>query len=58
MPRYVERSLEETNIPNLVSSILADGKNSRLYKRLVYDTQMAQDVSAYQQGGALGSSFG
>jgi multicomponent Na+:H+ antiporter subunit B len=24
VPRYVERSLEETNVPNLVSSILAD----------------------------------
>jgi len=42
---------------DVVSSVLADGKNSRLYKRLVYDTQMAQDVSAYQQSGALGSSF-
>ena len=40
-----------------VSSVLAGGKNSRLYKRLVYDTQMAQDVSAFQQSGALGSSF-
>jgi zinc protease len=28
-----------------------------LYKRLVYDTQMAQDVSAFQQSGSLGSSF-
>ncbi|MEQ1575446.1 MAG: pitrilysin family protein [Vicinamibacterales bacterium] len=42
---------------DVASSILAGGKNSRLYKRLVYDTQMAQDVSAYQQSGALGSSF-
>jgi len=24
VPRYIERSLEETNVPNLVSSILAD----------------------------------
>jgi zinc protease len=39
------------------SSVLAGGKNSRLYKRLVYDTQMAQDVSAYQASGVLGSSF-
>ncbi len=39
------------------SSILAGGKNSRLYKRLVYDTQMAQDVFAYQASGMLGSSF-
>ncbi len=42
---------------DVTSSILADGKNSRLYKRLVYDTQMAQDVSAYQAPGALGNSF-
>jgi zinc protease len=40
-----------------VASVLAGGKNSRLYKRLVYDTQMAQDVNAYQASGALGSSF-
>jgi zinc protease len=42
---------------DLTSSVLTGGKNSRLYKRLVYDTQMAQDVSAFQQSGALGSSF-
>ena len=42
---------------DMVSSVLTGGKNSRLYKRLVYDTQMAQDVSAYQASGALGSSF-
>ena len=42
---------------DVLSSVLASGKNSRLYKRLVYDTQMAQDVSAYQASGALGSSF-
>ena len=42
---------------DVTASVLAGGKNSRLYKRLVYDTQMAQDVSAYQQSGALGSSF-
>jgi len=42
---------------DVVSSVLSGGKNSRLYKRLVYDTQMAQDVSATQQSGPLGSSF-
>ena len=42
---------------DVLSSVLAGGKNSRLYKRLVYDTQIAQDVNAYQQSGALGSSF-
>jgi zinc protease len=42
---------------DVVSSVLAGGKNSRLYKRLVYDTQIAQDVTAYQQSGAIGSQF-
>jgi zinc protease len=42
---------------DMASAILSDGKNSRLYKRLVYDTQIAQDVAAFQQSGALGSSF-
>jgi zinc protease len=42
---------------DVASSILADGKNSRLYRRLVYETQIAQDVSAFQQSGALGGSL-
>ena len=32
---------------DVVAAVLAGGKNSRLYKRLVYDMQIAQDVSAY-----------
>ena len=40
-----------------VAGILADGKNSRLYRRLVYDLQVAQDVSARQQSSALASTF-
>jgi zinc protease len=42
---------------DVTSSVLSGGKNSRLYKRLVYDMQIAQDVSAFQQSGALGSTF-
>ncbi len=42
---------------DVTSSVLTGGKNSRLYKRLVYDLQIAQDVSAFQQSGALGSTF-
>jgi zinc protease len=37
--------------------VLAGGKNSRLYKRLVYDLQIAQDVEAYQDSGTLSSHF-
>ena len=42
---------------DIAASVLAGGKNSRLYKRLVYDMQIAQDVSAYQSSAALGSTF-
>ena len=42
---------------DLVAGVLAGGKNSRLYKRLVYEMQIAQDVSAGQGSAALGSSF-
>jgi zinc protease len=42
---------------DVTASVLTGGKNSRLYKRLVYDMQIAQDVSAFQASGALGSSF-
>ncbi len=42
---------------DVVASLLAGGKSSRLYKRLVYDLQIAQDVVAYQQSQSLGSVF-
>jgi zinc protease len=42
---------------DMVGDALAGGKNSRLYKRLVYDLQIAQDVSAYQASQALSSYF-
>ena len=42
---------------DLLANVLAGGKNSRLYKRLVYDMQIAQDVSAYQASATLGSTF-
>jgi zinc protease len=42
---------------DVLASVLAGGKNSRLYRRLVYELQVAQDVTAYQQSRALGSQF-
>ncbi len=42
---------------DLVANVLAGGKNSRLYKRLVYDLQIAQDVSAFQASRWLSSYF-
>ncbi len=40
---------------NLVTDVLASGKSSRLYKRLVYDDQVATDVSAFIWEKELGS---
>ncbi len=42
---------------DLVSHVLAGSKTSRLYKRLVYDLQIASGVSASQQSSELGSVF-
>jgi len=41
-----------------LAAVLAGGKNSRLYKRLVYDMQVAQDVVAFQNSSRLGGMFG
>lgn len=41
----------------VLASVLADGKNSRLYKKLVYDLQVAQDVNAVQNGSRLAGVF-
>ena len=42
---------------DIAAGILSGGKNSRLYKRLVYDLQIAQSVSAFQDSNQLGSTF-
>ena len=42
---------------DILASILSSGKSSRLYKTLVYDKQIAQDVNAYQESKELGSVF-
>jgi predicted Zn-dependent peptidase len=42
---------------DLLARVLAGGKTSRLYKRLVYDDQIAQDVTASQESAQLGSAF-
>jgi zinc protease len=42
---------------DIVADVLAGGKNSRLYKRLVYDLQIAQEVSAFQISMDLSSYF-
>jgi zinc protease len=40
-----------------LARLLTGGKNSRLYQRLVYELQIADDVFAFQSGGRLGGEF-
>lgn len=42
---------------DLVSAILSSGKSSRLYKRLVYEDQIASQVAAYQASSEIASQF-
>ena len=42
---------------DVTSGVLGGGKNSRLYKRLVYEMQLAQDVSAQQVSSRYGSFY-
>ncbi len=42
---------------DFASHVLSGGKSSRLYKRLVYDMQIAQSVSASQSSSELSSTF-
>lgn len=42
---------------DVAANALAGSKNSRLYRRLVYDMEIAQDVSAFQSSAELASEF-
>jgi len=42
---------------DLLASILSDSKNSRLHKSLVFDKQIAQDISAFQYAGRQAGAF-
>lgn len=48
---------EDTDYLNLFSDILGSGKNSRLYKRLVYRDQIATKVNAYVYGREIAGQF-
>jgi len=47
----------EADYLGLVTDVLAEGKASRLYKRLVYDDQVASGVEAYVDDHEIGSQF-
>jgi len=42
---------------DILAQVIANDKNSRLYKKLVYDLQVAQSVGAFQDGGRLDGKF-
>ncbi len=42
----------------LLGDVLARGRSSRLYRKLVVEKEIAQDVTAYQSGKELAGSFG
>ncbi|MBC7794779.1 MAG: insulinase family protein, partial [Clostridia bacterium] len=47
----------EDYVCDILAAVLSDGRQSRLYKRLVHDLQIAQSVSAEQNSSALASTF-
>ena len=48
---------EESDLLDLVSDVLGAGKTSRLYKRLVYDDQIATSVGAFVNPREIGGQF-
>jgi zinc protease len=48
---------EEDTLLSIAGQVLSSGKTSRLFKRLVYDDQIATDVSAMQGTSEIGSTF-
>ncbi|MDB6124497.1 MAG: peptidase domain protein [Pedosphaera sp.] len=55
IPAYGEA---DTTYLDLASDVLASGKTSRLYKRLVYDEQICTDVSAFVDPREICGQFG
>ncbi|HEX2868532.1 MAG TPA: pitrilysin family protein [Ignavibacteriales bacterium] len=42
---------------DILSYILSSSKNSRLYKRLIFEEEIAQDISAFQHSGKYGGAY-
>lgn len=47
----------DTNMLDMIAGILSGGKNSRLYKRLVYDEKLVSSISAYTSAGEIAGTF-
>jgi len=52
-----ENNTREDAVLRVLDRILSSGKNSRLYKSLVYDKQIAQSVNASQSGSEIAGTF-
>lgn len=48
---------EDDDALDALAQILGDGKNSRLFRRLIYDDQIAQDVVAFNNSQLLSGDF-
>ena len=48
---------DDTTIMELIDSVLTAGKTSRLYKRLVYDEQVATDTGAFAVNGEIAGAY-
>jgi zinc protease len=53
----VKAFAEDDAVLDVVANVLAGGRSSRLYRRLVYDMQIATDVAAFQDGTRLDGKF-
>ena len=48
---------QDDAVMEMAASILAEGRSSRLHRRLVYEEKVAQEVVAHQEGGEIGGAF-
>lgn len=48
---------EDSELLSLAANVLASGRTSRLFKRLVYDEQIATNVGAFQQAREIAGQF-
>ena len=53
-----EAGSAESDYLGLLAQVLSSGRNSRLYKRLVFDEQIAVGAQAFQSESEIGSQFG
>jgi zinc protease len=53
----VKAFADDDAVLDVVANVLAGGRSSRLYRRLVYELQIATDVAAFQDGSRIDGDF-